>query len=408
MSGHVPGAAPALVVEVELDSGEITGTAGIDRPYEYRWVWAVVLRGGIPVGDLCVPVPPASVSWETPVIVAAHRQYAGLAARTLACDETSKPLVSVIIATRGRPAQLRESVAGILSGSYPNVEVVIVDNSPRGDAAPTVGALRSADERVRYVWEPVPGISRARNEGAARANGEVLAFTDDDVLISRQWVSALVATLSSPPIPACVTGLIVPAELETSPQLWMWMASGLNKGYRRRVFDAHAADLPDLFPFRVGVYGSGANLAIRADAYRALGGFDEALGTGTRARGGEDLDLFLRLILAGQPLVYEPAAYLRHQDGRRFDDAIAQRAGYGTGLAAVLTKHLMSGSAGALVRLAPRALRYLLSPRSPKNAGKQAGYPRVLDLAELAGLAHGPLAYRRSRAQLAALRKARA
>src|SRR6202008_2608445 len=101
-------------------------------------------------------------------------------------------------------------------------------------------------------------------------------------------------------------------EFETSPQLWMWMASGLNKGYRRRVLDAHAADLPDLFPFRVGVYGSGANLAIRADRYWALGGFDEALGTGTAARGGEDLDLFLRLILAGQPLVYEPAAYLRH------------------------------------------------------------------------------------------------
>jgi hypothetical protein len=215
--------------------------------------------------------------------------------------------------------------------------------------------------------------------------------------VASTWISSMVRAFAGNPTSECVTGLIVPAELETPAQLWIWMAANLSKGYTPRVFHAGATNMPALFPFRLGVYGSGANLAVRSDVYSALGGFDEALGVGTPARGGEDLDFFLRLMLDGRRLVYEPAAYLRHNDYRRFDDVLVQRDGYGMGLAAVLTKHLMTKNRQLLFRLAPQGVWYLLSPRSPKNAGKVLGYPRILSLAEFAGLARGPLAYSRSR-----------
>ena len=305
--------------------------------------------------------------------------------------------MSVIIATRARPAFLRGAVGSILSGDYTNIELIIVDNSATGDSRDTVASLALDDPRVTYLWEPSPGISRARNAGSARAAGELLVFTDDDVVVASTWISSMVRAFAGNPTSECVTGLIVPAELETPAQLWIWLAASLSKGYTPRVFHAGATDMPALFPFRLGVYGSGANLAVHSDVYSALGGFDEALGVGTPARGGEDLDFFLRLMLDGRRLVYEPAAYLRHNDYRRFDDVLVQRDGYGIGLAAVLTKHLMTKNRQLLFRLAPQGVCYLLSPRSPKNAGKVLGYPRILSLAEFAGLARGPFAYFRSR-----------
>ena len=124
-----------------------------------------------------------------------------------------------------------------------------------------------------------------------------------------------------------------------------------------------------------------------------LGGFDVKLGAGTAARGGEDLDMYIRLLLAGETIVYEPAAVLFHEhpSDRR---GLRRRAfDYGVGLTAMLTKQLHSGPRLALLRAAPAGVGYLLDPRSRKNASRGAGYPRALTMLEGLGMLLGPLAY---------------
>ena len=68
-----------------------------------------------------------------------------------------------------------------------------------------------------------------------------------------------------------------------------------------------------LYPYTAGVFGSGANMAFRADALRAMGGFDTSLGAGSAALGGDDLAAFFDVIEAGHTLVYEPTAFVRHR-----------------------------------------------------------------------------------------------
>jgi O-antigen biosynthesis protein len=386
---------PTLLVRADLDTGEVEPALTADVLAGYGAIRVLALRSEVPVGSAEAALPLLLDDATDAVLRLASRATNGLPPRRgVEAPAGWEPAVSVIIATRDRPAALRRAVASILGGRYPNLEVCVVDNSAAGEWAETVAALSRRDPRVRYLSEPRPGISRARNHGARRAEGEILVFTDDDVVVSRGWLEAIVATLGRDPGAACVTGLILPAELETPAQLWATMVSGLNKGYRPRVFQLGRSDVPSLFPFRLGIYGSGANLGVPAEIFRVYAGFDEALGAGTRSRGGEDLDFFLRLILDGHRLVYEPTAYLFHHDYRRFEDLLRQRQGYGVGLAAVLTKHLMGSDPWPILRLAPQGLLYLLSPRSPKNSGKRPGYPRILDLAELGGLIYGPWAYR--------------
>jgi cellulose synthase/poly-beta-1,6-N-acetylglucosamine synthase-like glycosyltransferase len=132
----------------------------------------------------------------------------------------------------------------------------------------------------------------------------------------------------------------------------------------------------------------------------ALAGFDSVLGAGTPAAGGEDIDMFLRIIAAGHTLVYEPGAVVWHRHPRTYSELSARAYSYGVGLGAMLTKQaLFARERRSLWRKAPLGLWYLLNPRSAKNRRKEEHFPIVLTLRELLGFCAGPFAYLQSRAR---------
>lgn len=108
---------------------------------------------------------------------------------------------------------------------------------------------------------------------------------------------------------------------------------------QREVFSLrHPPASEPMFPFQVARYGTGANFAVTRGVVLGIGGFDEGLGVGSKAGGGEDIDLFVRIILAGHALAYEPSALVWHKHRINFDSLHRQITDYGTGLGAWLTK----------------------------------------------------------------------
>jgi GT2 family glycosyltransferase len=313
------------------------------------------------------------------------------------------PPASVVVATRDRPEELVACVRGLLELAYPDYEILLVDNAPSSEATVVaVGRQFGHLPRVRYLREDRPGLSNARNRGLAEAAGEVVAFTDDDVLVDPAWLASLAAALGAAPHVACATGLILPAELDTEAAMWFESYAGFAKGWERQLFDLAEHRRPGpLYPYAMGQFGSGASLAFKTAALRRLGGFAAELGAGTSALGGEDLDVFLRLLASGAAIVYEPGAILRHRHLRDGDALRRQLHGYGVGLGAALTKCLLDrpGRALDLAARLPAGLAYLLSPASPKNRRKQADFPGELSRVELRGVLAGPAAYLRSRRQ---------
>lgn len=314
------------------------------------------------------------------------------------------PLVTVTVASFRNVVPTVDCVRRILRSSWTPLEVVVVDNDV--DPAALATALQEAfgnDDRVRWVHEPRQGLSFARNAGLAAAKGEITVFTDDDVRVDHRWVERLVAAFDVADDVACVTGAILPSELETQPQVWLEEFGGFHKGFRREIFNAttHRRDMA-LYPYNAGLFGSGANMAFRTDAIRALGGFAVDLGAGTAAHGGEDLDIFQRTISAGFTLVYEPAALMWHNHRRSYAALRRQMFHYGIGLSATVTKWMLDDrrTALAIVRRLPRGAWYLLSPRSKKNRGKSATFPPLLTRLERLGVIVGPVAYLRSRRRI--------
>jgi cellulose synthase/poly-beta-1,6-N-acetylglucosamine synthase-like glycosyltransferase len=312
------------------------------------------------------------------------------------------PFASVVVASRDGGASLGACLDSLLALDYPGYEVIVVDNASQGDTVrDSVAARAGAPRALRRVREERPGVAVAHNRGLAEASGEIVAFTDDDVVAEPSWLAQLASGFEAAPGVGCVTGLILPAELETSAQVWIEHYWAFGKGFERQIFDARPPAGQRLYPYTAGVFGSGANMAFRADALREIGGFDPALGTGSPALGGDDLAAFFDIIAAGHRLVYEPTAVVRHRHRPDYASLRRQAYGYGVGLTAYLARTLVDDPRRALElsRRAPWAMAYVLAPGSPKNARGGETFPAELKRLERRGMAVGAFAYLRSRWQ---------
>jgi GT2 family glycosyltransferase len=304
----------------------------------------------------------------------------------------NSPSISVVVTTCEGNTTLVRCINSILACGYQDVEIIVVDNRPQTSSAAAVLEEHFAnDARVRYARETRPGLSYARNAGLRLAEGEIVAFTDDDVVVDENWLRAIAQAFV--PGVGCVTGLIMPLAIETPAQALFERFAGFGKGLERRCFELADSGEDRLFPYAPGAFGSGANTALRKSLAERLGGFDVKLGTGTIARGGEDLDLYIRLLLAGEKIVYEPAALLYHEHPSDPQGLRRRAFDYGVGLTAMLAKQLFGGPRRPLLRAAPAGISYLFDPRSRKNVSRGDGYPRKLVLLEVFGMLVGPFAY---------------
>jgi len=310
------------------------------------------------------------------------------------------PQATIVINSCAASERLAQTVISALGQDYPNPSVMVVDNRPATSGIESFLSKRLGEEtRLQFVAAPIAGLGRARNAGLRAGGTAIVAFTDDDVVLDPGWLGWLVAGFDAAEHVGCVTGLIVPLELETPAQLFMEEFSGLAKGFEQRIWDRDEHRLEDpLYPYTVGLFGSGASAAFRREVLLGIGGFDPHLGIGTPAIGGEDIDLYTRMVLAGHRIVYQPASLLRHLHRREMSSVDRQIRGYGAGLTAMLTKHLLTDrtTRRAVLRRVPAGVRHALSPRSPKNARKPAEFTLRQSLLEWAGMAYGPIGYLRS------------
>ncbi len=307
------------------------------------------------------------------------------------------PKVSVIIATHNRPSGLRQCIDSLLKQDYPNFEIVVSDNAPADDASrDLVHKIYGSNNLVKYVRDDLPGLGRAHNAGLSVAQGEIIAITDDDVTVDPRWLASLCVEFAADAKVGCVTGMILPAELETRAQFWTEKHGGFGKGFERQVFDlAKNRRSGRLYPYTAGQFGSGANMAFRTDALSKIGGFDAALGAGTKTRGGDDLASFVDVIQAGYRLVYQPQALVWHLHRREEVGIEKQAFNYGMGLGAFLGRALKKyPQAGRQLFLAlPEGLRHMMGSSAPKMKRLPDDYPRGLVWRERIGILAGIVAY---------------
>lgn len=218
--------------------------------------------------------------------------------------------ITVILCTFNRCQLLAKALESVARSILPDAvdwEVLVVDNNS-SDRTPDIveSICQQYPGRFRYLFEPQPGKSRALNAGIREARGNLLAFTDDDVVVEPTWLQNLTMALDKG---ECVgtAGRILP-ELTFSPPRWIPLKD-------RGALAPLALFTPDLEAGRLNESPYGANMAYQKRVFGKYGGFRTDLGPepgSGNPQKCEDSEFGHRLLTAGETLRYEPTAVVYH------------------------------------------------------------------------------------------------
>lgn len=215
---------------------------------------------------------------------------------------------SVVVCTFNRAASLRDTLQALRAlqvSAGCRWEIIVVDNNSDDDTRELVESIRREWPLLRYAFEPQQGLSHARNRGIATARGEVLLFTDDDVLPEPDWLEATLDGMTRHHADAC-GGYVAPI-WGAPPPLWLTE--------RFHGFLAIRAERSDEYPItRAAEAPFGANMAIRRSVFERIGGFDTGRGRkGAELAAGEDGEFFARILEAGLRVVFLGHSRVHHK-----------------------------------------------------------------------------------------------
>lgn len=252
-------------------------------------------------------------------------------------EQHAQVTVTVVISTLDRPQQLARCLAALLSATTLPAAVVVVDQGKPEESGRVVAAARDRGLPVTQVVQPRWGLSASQNAGVRAAGTEVVAIVDDDCVPDEHWVEVVARAFDNAEGPLLLTGRVlplpadgdrvVPLSVRDSPSPRVWTRPPM--------------------PWHIG---TGGNFAVNRDSYLVVGGNDERLGTGSPGHGGNDLDLFHRLVDHGVTAHYEPELLVRHERAT-VAEHLSRRSSYGYGVGALLGIWLRARDPRALVVL---------------------------------------------------------
>jgi GT2 family glycosyltransferase len=237
--------------------------------------------------------------------------------------------VTVVVPTRNRGDLIGETVASLIALEDPGMEILVVDQSNDDATRRCVSSVAEGDPRVRVVPTPTVGSSAARNVGAQLATGELVAYTDDDCIVTKGWLTAIVEEFADSSVSA-VFGRLVPYEGGTR--------TGREVGFKPN--EARQVFTRKLPPWYIG---HGGNMAFRRSALLAAGGFDPLLGAGGFFGACEDPDLAYRLVASAGKIVYSPRAEAYHKHWKDWRAQKRMERNYGIGAGAMFAKYVRCG-----------------------------------------------------------------
>lgn len=216
-------------------------------------------------------------------------------------------MLSVAICTYNRAALLPRVLDSVTDQTpvSEEIEILIVDNGSTDATRDLIAARQRQDKRIRYFVEPKPGIAHARNRALMEARGEYLAFIDDDAWADKKWLVNLMSPVRSVrPEPECVVGPVSLIWEGTRPDWFPDRFESLLCRYEM-------GDVPRFLD--ADGYLLTTNSLFRRETLLKLGGMRTDLGHRRKVLiGGEDNDIFNRLLAAGNGVYYQPGALVYH------------------------------------------------------------------------------------------------
>lgn len=225
-----------------------------------------------------------------------------------------KPHVSIIIVTYGQRAMTERCLRSLQRCLGERLgrewELVLIDNNSPDDTPALLGSW--SDRAVVRLLDENRNFAGGCNTGAQAASGEVLIFLNNDTEVTPGALELLAEQALEPGVAMAGARLLFPdGTLQHAGVVFVRVSRLGNMPMPTHVFYGQDADLPQAQAIYELDAVTGACMAVRADAFRAVGGFDEGY-----VNELEDIDLCLRVRLGGDRVVYRGDATVIHFEGR--------------------------------------------------------------------------------------------
>ena len=215
------------------------------------------------------------------------------------------PMVSVVICAYDAERTMRRCLESLTKLTYPNCEVIIVDDGSRDSTA----EIAMDYPQFRLIRQPNKGLSAARNAGLHAARGEIIAYTDSDCVVDPHWLTLMMRAMSEGRFDGCGGPNYAPHE------------EGRIQG---SVAASPGAPCHVLASENVAEHIAGCNMIFSKSALLEVGGFDPQF-----TSAGDDVDICWRMLDAGMRLGYCPAAFVWHFRRNTIRAYYGQQRGYG-------------------------------------------------------------------------------
>lgn len=233
--------------------------------------------------------------------------------------------ISVIIPAYNAAGTIKECLISLFKQSLLPFEIIVVNNNSTDNTKDVVSQLFSNQKEIHTycLEENRQGPSFARNYGANRAGGDVIAFIDADCIADSSWLCRLSESFGSADIGA-VAGSIIGFDKETTIGKFhaLFTMKALPQSRMFHEFNLLSGGFPT------------ANFSIKKHLFETIGGFDE-----TMPIYSEDYDLCARIYRVGLNIYYNKEVKVFHQHRQNLTSTWRQSYGFGTGHATLLKKH---------------------------------------------------------------------
>jgi GT2 family glycosyltransferase len=259
-------------------------------------------------------------------------------------------MISVLIATRNRPSQIKNCIRSILKNNFKNFEIIIVDQSENSETFKVIKKYNL--KRILYLRTKKVGKSKALNIAINKAKGEILAFTDDDCIVDSDWLREITKAYKLYPQVGGVFGNTYSYNPKEHPKE-ICSSTFVEK-------QIHLHRNPSVVHYRK--IGIGNNMTIKKKTFQECGFFKEWLGPGTLGLGGgEESELIFRLLKNKVPLLTCPSIVVYHNKWLSISQESVLQTRYTAGLIAFQAYYLVRGSRYQALKF----LRVRLAERFP-------------------------------------------
>ena len=212
-----------------------------------------------------------------------------------------KKKMSLIICTRNRPRALTNCLF-LFSSFYKDFfrenEVIVVDQSENDNTGKVV---KKIDLPIRYFKQNKTGVSKAKNLGIARSRGNIIVFTDDDCLVTKDWLYTIEQSFLAHKQVVGVFGQVFPFKPQKHDGRFCPCTFTKKK---MRLITKPVRHWREI--------GFGNNMAFRREVFSHIGVFREWLGPGSVGKSAEDAEFALRALLNNYKLLYNPKVKIYH------------------------------------------------------------------------------------------------